>query len=372
MGRGFHIGGTRWRIEPAGTIGLGNTAIDQNGDSFSVTGLSGVVWSGGESFAAVMDNSNHVVFLHVEFENDALAAASSTGGLTLDRSGDYEDISVNGDGDILLADEGTQQIIRFDLEGAPLETVDLPPIYLQHRSNLGCESFDLGDDEEVWIANEEALLPDGPRATPDHGTWVRVLRGDASGDATQFGYEVDAMPGPYFPFTGDGQSGLVAIVPLPDGTLLAVERSLAFAGAFFETRMYQVTMEGATDVSDFPTLDGATFTPVTKTALYVGPHQNMEGLCLGPDLGDGRRALLGIVDDGDPLSSNRVVAFILGGLATCDSDLDGSGAVDTDDLLALIGQWGTCGGTCEADLDQSGEVGADDLLELLSQWGPCS
>jgi len=367
------VAGNAVWIDHVDTVNLDGSAIDQNGDSFSVTGLSGIVWAGGNTFKAVMDNSNHVIVLDVEDGGGALNV-ETVGGLSFDRPGDYEDIAIHTEGDILLSDEGTQQIIRFDAAtGTQVEAIDLPPVYSQHRGNLGCESFDRSISGETWIANEEALIPDGPRATPSNGTWVRVFRGEPDGDSQQFAYLVDAMPGPYFPFTNDGQSGLVAIVPLPGGGMLAMERSLAFAGTLFETRIYLATAEDASDVASLDSLDGAQFTPMTKTLLYVGGHQNLEGLCLGPVMGGDRIALLGVVDDGDPLSSNQLVVFELGGLLECGADLNGDGTVGTDDLLAVIGAWGVCppGGPCPEDLDGSGAVGANDLLELLSQWGEC-
>jgi hypothetical protein len=54
----------------------------------------------------------------------------------------------------------------------------------------------------------------------------------------------------------------------------------------------------------------------------------------------------------------------------CIGDVDGSGAVDTADLLALLASWGPCE-DCPADFDGDGEVGTADLLALLAAWGPC-
>jgi hypothetical protein len=48
------------------------------------------------------------------------------------------------------------------------------------------------------------------------------------------------------------------------------------------------------------------------------------------------------------------------------ADLTGDGSVGTDDLLALIAQWGRLGGP--ADLDGDGVVGLGDLLLLISSW----
>ena len=52
----------------------------------------------------------------------------------------------------------------------------------------------------------------------------------------------------------------------------------------------------------------------------------------------------------------------------CTWDLDGSGSVDTGDLLALFAQWGTDG---TADFDDDGTVNTVDLLILFANWGPC-
>ena len=53
----------------------------------------------------------------------------------------------------------------------------------------------------------------------------------------------------------------------------------------------------------------------------------------------------------------------------CAGDIDGSGGVDTDDLLQLIADWGAAGGP--SDIDGDGLVGTDDLLALIAAWGPC-
>ena len=57
----------------------------------------------------------------------------------------------------------------------------------------------------------------------------------------------------------------------------------------------------------------------------------------------------------------------------CVADLDGNGAVNTSDLLALLGAWGPCPPDefCHADFDYNSEVNTSDLLTLLGAWGPC-
>ena len=53
----------------------------------------------------------------------------------------------------------------------------------------------------------------------------------------------------------------------------------------------------------------------------------------------------------------------------CPEDLDGSGAADFGDILAILAAWGNAGGP--EDLDGSGTVDFGDILVVLAVWGPC-
>jgi hypothetical protein len=65
----------------------------------------------------------------------------------------------------------------------------------------------------------------------------------------------------------------------------------------------------------------------------------------------------------------RVEKILCG--ATCAADTNGSGAVDVDDLVAVILGWGPCGATCDADVNDSGAVDVDDLVAVILAWGAC-
>ena len=55
----------------------------------------------------------------------------------------------------------------------------------------------------------------------------------------------------------------------------------------------------------------------------------------------------------------------------CPGDTDGNGAVDFDDLLAVLALFGPCPAPCSADFNANGEVDFDDLLTVLAAYGPC-
>ncbi len=130
------------------------------------------------------------------------------------------------------------------------------------------------------------------------------------------------------------------LLALPDGTLLGLERSVAVTSPIYLSRIYEIDFDGATDVSAAAFnsgLIGQTYTPVGKELLWAGAAdgssgQNLEGLTLGPQLANGNWALLGVVDDGDSLSSNTIVSFELS--ANLSADLDEDGDVDGFDFLA--------------------------------------
>lgn len=54
---------------------------------------------------------------------------------------------------------------------------------------------------------------------------------------------------------------------------------------------------------------------------------------------------------------------------TCEGDVDGSGSVGVEDMLQLIGDWGT--DNAESDINGDGQVDVTDLLLLVGNWG-CS
>lgn len=216
----------------------------------------------------------------------------------------------------------------------------MPTVFADRRSNREFESLTRRSDRiGFWPANEEALTVDGPAATPTAGTVVRLLRyvgaGGGFAHAEQHAYLVDAMHGAVIT---NARSGLVELVETPSGRLIGLERSFALGTEFFRTRIYELTTAGATDVSGLASLVGPSYTRAIKRLMWRGDLTNLEGLCLGTALAGGGFALVGIIDDGDSISVNRVVAFRLTGpvVPVCAPDLNGDGIVDFNDFLEYL------------------------------------
>jgi hypothetical protein len=336
------------------TFELGSSTTDQNAQTFTVTGLSGITHRGGESYTAVMDNSNKLVNLSIALGADGtIEDAAINGGLSLDETHDHEGIAFTNAtrNSVFVSDEDVPAGVReYSLDnGAILQTVDVPAVFDNRVFNRGLESFTRrADGLQMWTANEEALSVDGPLATDTAGTVVRLLEYIVSGNTVtpgaQFAYVVDPVHGP----GAMGQSGLSDLVVLDDGTLLALERSGQVGLPVFRSRIYEIDFTDATRIDAAPFDDGLigeTFTPVTKRLLWESTelNQNLEGLTLGPMLTNGNWSLLGITDDGDPLSTNALVSFELFDAGPApepdngfDTTIHGNLCIDTGNIVTYL------------------------------------
>lgn len=72
------------------------------------------------------------------------------------------------------------------------------------------------------------------------------------------------------------------------------------------------------------------------------------------------------------VSMQAVVQLDVNGtVSPCPSDIDGNGAVETTDLLAVLGGWGECPSECPADINADGVVDVSDVLQIIADFGPC-
>jgi hypothetical protein len=194
-----------------------------------------------------------------------------------------------------------------------------------------------------------------------------AVAGNAVTAGAQYAYEVEPIHGAST--LGNPQSGLSDLVAMPDGTLLALERSVAVATPIYLSRIYEVDSSGATDfgAAQFAAgLAGHSYSPVAKQLLWSGAAdaaagQNLEGLALGPRLANGSWTLVGVVDGGDGFSGNTVVSFKA--TANPSADFDGDGDADGEDFLRWQRGLGKAIGVshAEGDADRDGDVDQDDL-----------
>lgn len=303
----------------------GGEASDPRLVAEEVSGLDRVE---GDRYVAVGDEHAALHFLEIEVDRATGRVASTRfvdavplsgpSGAPADPGLDLESVGYDPDaGVVWIADEGGPSLRRHAMDGRTLQVVDpssdpaLAP-FASIRPNLGFEASARRPDGGWWIANEEALTIDGPPATPEAGSVVRLVAFDPSMRPTaQYAYVTDPVQGPIAsPTTAVGHelSGVVGLVALDSGDVLVLERALGgdpSGMAGFRLRIYVVDLEGATDVGSPPWLDGLAgggYHPVGKRLLYESRHgllvSNFEAFGAGPELLDGSRSLLLMADNG--------------------------------------------------------------------------
>ncbi|MFN7988525.1 MAG: esterase-like activity of phytase family protein [Thermoanaerobaculia bacterium] len=172
------------------------------------------------------------------------------------------------------------------------------------RDNLGFEGLATsGDGRFLFAGLENALAQDGPVADVGVPSPSRILRYDLGkgGRPAEFVYMVDGVsPAPARAETYR-VNGLSDLYPLDADRLLVLERQF-IEGVGNAARLFEVSLEGASDVSGLDSIKGADFVPAKKSLLVdlvdVGvPLENFEGMTFGPPLPDGRSTLVLVSDD---------------------------------------------------------------------------
>ena len=178
------------------------------------------------------------------------------------------------------------------------------------RENLSFEAMTLTPDAEtLYVANEQALLQDGPTATVDHGTTIRFLKYDLTLQTPSVVAEFPYVTEPIFAAPQDtyADNGVPAILyvkhVLPSYDLLVLERAYS-SGVGNDIKIYGVSLDGADDVRD---LDGLSFPydgSATRKELLLRisaieelsdvpiEPDNLEAMALGPQLSNGHPTLL--------------------------------------------------------------------------------
>lgn len=282
--------------------------------------LSGITWIGGTSWLAVGDNGAKALWqidAAIDQADGRVLSPTVTGSIAAPTLGnDSEGIAFRPDvGSVYVSDEVASTIQGIALPGGgPAPTVTVPAIYAPAnvQSNMGLESLAWGGSA-LWTANEETLLPDGSISTTTNGSLVRIQRFDAAGAPNgQWAYRTDPISA-MNPFVSQERSGVVDIVPWSATTLLVLERELGGSVLpSFRSRIYEVDVSGATDVSALPSLLGSGVSPLSKTLLWERSFasSNFEGMSWGPGAAGGRSLLL-VSDDGGGLSQNLYALVVV-------------------------------------------------------------
>lgn len=318
---------------PAFTISLlGSLVIPSNQkvDGFTVGGLSDLVRVEGDAWRAIVDNQEDTParIFDLRFRVAETGPAPLPGETVFDvpksalrlaglngKNFDGEGLVMTDRGTLLVSSETEPSIREISATGETVRMLPVPDLFLANklagrgvRVNAGFEALDLSGST-LWTANETALAQDAPDEAKFATHPIRLLRYDAEVPAAQYVYVLDPIEQRR---SGFSVRGLVDLVILPEGGLLALEREYV-EGVGNEVQIFHVSTDGATEVSGMASLAGRRYTPVRKTLLYTFENpQNLEGLAFGPGLPDGDRTLVALSDDNfEPVQQTQIVALRL-------------------------------------------------------------
>lgn len=244
------------------------------------------------------------------------------------------------------AERGVLPFLReYELDGTYVRDFKIPKKFLPTpenvrrgqgvRHNLVFESMTLSADAaSFFTATENALRQDGPASDVDVSSPSRILQFDRRKGRVQAEYVYFVEPAADAPPNPDNfrTSGLVELVSLGPNRLLSLERSFT-AGVGNDIKIFQVSLDGATDVRRKTSLAGKKYRPVQKKLLLafksLGRHfDNVEGMSFGPRLPDGRRTLVLVADNNfSERQHTQVLAFAVSEDKLSVAELQGSGHI---------------------------------------------
>lgn len=246
---------------------------------------------------------------------------------------DIETIRVDPqDGSLWYGSEGNRKVglhpfVRHaDSGGHYLATLPTPAMFkvsqeeIGSRNNMSFEALSFSSDgKSLWLGMEAALYQDGPLATPEIGSVVRITRLDRAGTVLrQYAYPIEPVASRPAPGR-EADNGVSEILAVNDRQVLVVERAgVEHADGVYSNhvRIYAMDTDGATDIQSIPALAGAVYVPARKRLLLdlekigLARIDNIEGISWGPRLENGRRSLVMISDDNfNPQQVTQILAF---------------------------------------------------------------
>ena len=171
----------------------------------------------------------------------------------------------------------------------------------------------------LFVSLEEPRYEDGPRADlRDTTAYVRFYDINWSTKKFQgeYAYQLDPVATAPTPSNAFRVNGIPDILSLGNGQFLVIERSFSTGRIQCTIKVFLADFSKATDIRNIPSLSTNTqFTPATKKLLLnmdsLGVFtDNIEGVCWGPKLPNGKRSLIFVSDNNfSPLQQTQLLLF---------------------------------------------------------------
>jgi hypothetical protein len=173
--------------------------------------------------------------------------------------------------------------------------------------------------------------------------------------------------------TSESGNGYLRLGPAP-GTSATHNRFFLPDDASDVVFDYRIYTAGSGPVESLEVLlndeDGGTYSLGFVDALTAGGWIDAHSLAISSGVPRGRNYTLTLqIASAGSIEAVVGVDDVVIAVTLCSADVNGSGDVNIDDLLAVINAWGTTSGP--ADVNGSGLVNIDDLLAVINAWGSC-
>ena len=234
---------------------------------------------------------------------------------------DPEGIALAENGNLYISSEGDANnliapfVAEFTPDGQIIDNLPVPEKFLPTASqssgiqnNQAFESLTITPDNQfLYTATENALFQDGERSSFESGSPARIIQYDleTKEPIAEYVYLTDAIPETPEPADGFADNGLVELLAIDNsGTLLAMERSFA-VGTGNSIRIYEISTQDATDVSDVESLADADIIELAVEKRLIADlgadfginEDNVEALTFGGTLPDGSQSLIAVSDN---------------------------------------------------------------------------
>jgi hypothetical protein len=245
---------------------------------------------------------------------------------------DFESINIDPlDGSIWYTSEGDRSlgiqpsVKQATIDGEQLTILPLPDRYkvspteeIGPRNNNVFEGSTFSTDgQSLWVSLEGPLYQDGASPTLDSGAFTRIIQYDRSGNVlAEYAYPTDPIPAAPGPGrTAD--NGVTEILAVNDHKFLVIERAgIPDENGNFKNdiRVYEIDLNGTTDISEIDSLQGTKFKPVKKRLILnldelgLPKVDNIEGISWGPKLANGNDSLVLVSDNN--FNSTQVTQFL--------------------------------------------------------------
>ncbi len=235
----------------------------------------------------------------------------------------------SSEGERIITDKDTvlnnPGIYIINENGKLQNSFSVPSNFKMHATDYGprrngvWEGISFADNyKNLWVSTEEPLYQDGPRAevTPNNA-YTRILKFDVNTEKViaQYAYLLDPIAHASIPADAFKVNGISEILAVDNNKLLVMERSFSTGNLNCTIKIFEADFREATVLNENPLAENKNFKAATKKLLLnmdeLGIYiDNVEGLCFGPTLPNGKRSLILIADNNfNSLEQQQVFVF---------------------------------------------------------------